>query len=289
MIAAARRRMGATLEMGAKRTRRVDRAAAGWLERLRPRLLRAGRRARRRTARLARGAARRARPLLVRLLRAFSRAERALRAAGAAAAGAATRASAVVTPPRAIAAAILAIAACLAVSQLVTYRSVEIGQSGYSGLAAAPPTVGERTAGQAHAYALLPVALLAALAGVAGLRGERRRLGPFVAALGLLALAVTLLLDLPAGLDEGAQATRFSGATAVLEDGFYAQLAAAAGLVLAGLLYYARPCRIPINWSGRAASARRRRRRRRASSPRRAARRPSPRRNGAASAPASQR
>ena len=82
-----------------------------------------------------------------------------------------------------------------------------------------------------------------------------------------------LLVDLPAGLDEGAQTSRFAGATAVLDDGFYAELAAAAGLVIGGLLYYARPCRIRINLSGRAASARRRRRRRRDSSRRRAARR----------------
>ena len=49
---------------------------------------------------------------------------------------------------------------------------------------------------------------------------------------GLLALAVILLVDLPAGLDAGAQTSRFAGASAVLEDGFYAELAAAGGLVL---------------------------------------------------------
>ena len=51
-----------------------------------------------------------------------------------------------------------------------------------------------------------------------------------------------------------------------------AELAAAGALVLAGLLYYARPCRIRISSSGRAASARRRRPRRRDSSPARVAR-----------------
>jgi hypothetical protein len=90
-------------------------------------------------------------------------------------------------------------------------------------------------------------------------RRDRRGLGFLVA--GLLSLAI-LLVDLPSGLDAGRGSPRFSGATAVLEDGFYAELAAAAGLVVAGLLYYARPCRIRINLSGRAASARRRRRRR---------------------------
>ena len=66
---------------------------------------------------------------------------------------------------------------------------------------------------------------------------------------GLVSIAVVLLVDLPHGLDAGTQTSRFSGATAVLKDGFYAELAAAAGPVLAGLLYYARPCRIRINLS----------------------------------------
>ncbi len=49
------------------------------------------------------------------------------------------------------------------------------------------------------------------------LRPERRGLGRVVVGLGLLSIAVILLVDLPAGLDDGAQASRFSGATAVLE------------------------------------------------------------------------
>src|SRR5689334_19989103 len=102
-------------------------------------------------------------------------------------------------------------------------------------------------------------------------------------------LAVILLVDLPHGLDEGAQTSRFAGASAVLQDGFFAELAAAGGMVLAGLLYYARPCRIRINLSGRAASARRRRPRRRASSRARVARSASRPRRSAASAPASPR
>jgi len=194
----------------------------------------------------------------------------------------------VITPQRAICGVILASAVCLAVSQFVDYRSVEIGQPAYAGLSAAsPPTVGVEAAGEAHSYLLIPVALLAAVAAVLALRPGRRGLGRVVIGLGLFSIALILLVDMPAGLDAGAQSSRFAAATAVLDEGFYAQLAAAAGLVIGGLLYYARPCRIRINLSGRAASARRRRRRRRDSSPGRAARRPLPRRNGAASAPAS--
>jgi len=290
MIAAARRRIGTALASAGAATRRVDRAMARRLEAVRPPLARRLGQARAVAARLARATWRRLRPLLVLLLRGFSRAERWLLRARDAAIRDATRASAVLTPRRAVAGVVLASAALLIAAQFVEYRAVEIGQPGYAGLAAASaPTVGGRTAGQAHAYLLVPIAVLAAIVAALTMRSERRGLGRIVIALGALSLAVILLVDLPAGLDAGAKTSYFSGATAVLEDGFYAELAAAAGLLIGGLLYYARPCRIRTSWSGRAASARRRRRRPRGSSPRRAARRSSPPRSGAASAPASPR
>jgi hypothetical protein len=134
------------------------------------------------------------------------------------------------------------------------------------------PTVEVRTAGEAHAYLLVPLGAAAGVLGLLALVRERRNYGLLVAGLGLVAIAVILLVDLPVGLDVGSQSSRFAGATAVLEDGFFAELAAAGGMVLAGLLYYARPCRIRISLSGRAARARRRRPRRRASSRGRVAR-----------------
>jgi hypothetical protein len=288
MIAAARRRIGAVLSAAAKGTRRLDRAAANRIEKLRPVLARRLRWLRERGKRVVVALGRRLRPVGVLVLRAFAKAERWLRRASATATRGATRASAIVTPRRAVYAVVLASAACLAISQFVSYRGVEIGQPGYVGLsAAAPPTEGIKTAGETSAYVLVGIALLAAVAATLALRPARRGLSRVVVALGLLSIAVILIVDLPAGLDAGAQASRFSGANAVLFAGFYAQLAAAAGLVIGGLLYYARPCRIRINLSGRAASARRRRRRPPDSSRDRAARRPLRRRNGAASAPAS--
>jgi len=279
MIAAARRRIGLVFAKLAKSparwSRGADRVANRGLERAYPAIVRGARWSQKRARRAAAWLGPRLRPPAARFFRALAGGERWLRRAALAARRGATRASAVVTPQRAIGAAIVAAGACLAASQFLDYRAVEIGQPGYAGLGsvAHPPTVDVRTAGDAHAYLLLPLGLLAAMLGVlAGLR-DRRRLGLSVAALGLIALAVVLLVDRPQGLDAGAQSSRFAGATAVLEDGFYAELAAAAGLVLAGLLYYARPCRIRINLSGRAASARRRRPRRRASSRARVARR----------------
>ena len=295
-------------------TRAADRRANRLLLRLWPplaRLLRALRRLRARAWRLLR-------PVVRRLFRALGWLEPRLLRARDRAVRASVRASGVLTPERAIYLTIVAAAACLAASQFVEYRAIEIGQPGYAGLPAAePPTTGVKDAGEAHAYLLLPVAALAALLGLAAARPSRRRgrradavhmadapgpsarLGALVVALGAVGAAVALLIDLPAGLDEGVQTSLYSGATAVLRDGFYAQLASSAALMLSGLLlvvapraaarYHARPCRTRTNLFARAASALRRRPRRRASSRARAIRSASPPRSGAASAPASPR
>lgn len=273
MIAAARRRIGAVFALGAKRTRQVDRALARRIESARPKLAKGLRQLRARGVRGAKAVGKRLRPVAVLALRGFGRGERLLQRASTASARGATRVSAPLTPARGIALLVLAAAICLAVSQFVTYSSVEIGQPAYAGLtSAAPPTVAGETAGAAHSYVLIPLALIAALVALMMLRTERRGLARIVVGLGLLCIALILIVDLPAGTDVGAESSRFSGATAVLQGGFYAELAAAAGLLIGGLLYYARPCRIRISLSGRAARARRRRPRPRASSRARAAR-----------------
>lgn len=257
-----------------RRSRQIDRIGNRGLERAHPLLLQA-----RHYLRLA---ARRVwaflwpllRPLLAFFFRALWALERGVRRVCGLVARIATALSRVLTPARAAAVVLIAVGALLIVSQFIDYRAVEIGQPGYAGLpqVAQVPTVEARTAGDAHAYLLVPIGVLAIGVGLLALRREQRRLGLLVAVLGIVSLAVILLVDLPHGLDEGAQTSRFSGATAVLEDGFFAELAAAGGMVFAGLLYYARPCRIRISLSGRAASGRRRRPRRRASSRARVAR-----------------
>ena len=274
MIAAAQRRAGSLPERLHKRSRQLDRSGNRGLERAYP----TARAAKRRGERALRSAWAwlwpRLRPLLGLLFGAIALLERWVRRACGLLVRVATALSAVITPGRAAAGGLIAAGGCLVASEFVDYRAVEIGQPGYAGLGgvATVPTVEARTAGAAHAYLLVPVGVLAMVLGALALRRETKRLGLLVAALGLLSLAVILLIDLPAGLDEGAQTSRFSGASAVLQDGIFAELAASGGMVLAGLLYYARPCRIRINLSGRAASARRRRPRRRASSRARVAR-----------------
>jgi hypothetical protein len=234
MIAATRRRIRAAASRAHAASRRLDRAADRALARAWPPLARLGRRGRRFASR----AARRLRPLAALAFHLLGRLERVLLRARELALRAGTRGSAVLTPERATCLAIVVAAACLGASQFVDYRAVEVGGPGYAGLSgASAPTVAARTAGEAHAFLLLPVAALAAALALVVLRnGRRRGLGRGVFALGLLSLAVALLVDLPAGLDVGTQASRFSGATAVLLDGFYAEVAAAAGLTIGGLL-----------------------------------------------------
>lgn len=280
-------------------SRKVDAWANRRLERAWPRLERWGRRARAFAALWARRVGRRLRPLGVLALRLLGRLEKVLLRARDRVLAWSLRASRVLTPERGICLAILGSAGCLAASQFVAFHGVELGQPGYAGLpAATPPTVDVQAAGEPHLYLLLPVAAAAAVIALLVMRnGRRRGLGRVVVALGLASLAVALLVDLPAGHDVGVQASRFSGAKAVLDAGFYAELAAAAGLMLCGALlvgapkaasrYHARRCRTRTSSFARAASALRRRLRRPASSRDKGARRGLRRRRGAVSAPAS--
>ncbi len=195
-------------------TRRLDRAVDRQLQRAWPPLSHAGRRLSRIGLRFSRTLAKRARPLGVLLFRLLARLERGLLRGATLAGRGATRASAVLTPQRAISLTIVGSAVCLIAAQFVDYRAVEIGQSGYAGLpAASAPTVGAERAGDAHAFLLIPVAVLAAALALAVLRNDRRRgLGRIIFALGLLSLAVILLVDLPAGLDTGRARRRASPA-----------------------------------------------------------------------------
>jgi len=191
-----------------------------------------------RAGRLARWVGRRLRPIGVFALRLLGALEKRTRGTIAWATRTSTRASAVLTPFRAVASVVVASSLCLLAAQFVDYRGVEVGQPGYAGLGgiAQAPVVGLETPIDAHSFALVPIALLGAGLGLWALLAGRPRLGRIVIGLGAIAVAVVLIVDLPAGLDLSGQANRFSGATAVLVDGFYAQLAAAAGMMLGGAL-----------------------------------------------------
>jgi hypothetical protein len=140
------------------------------------------------------------------------------------------------TPARAIAAVALLAAALLAVSQFLDYREVRAGVPAYADVeevAPAPRVSGTtRSAGSAHAYVLVAVALASAVVVVASLLG-RWRLARLLFFLGLMAVAVAVFIDAPKGLDEGATAVQFEGAEARLLGPFWVELSA--GGVIAAL------------------------------------------------------
>jgi hypothetical protein len=172
----------------------------------------------------------------------------------------------VVTPERAVAAVVVAAALVLGASQFVDYRGVEIGAPAYADVqtVAPAPQTDRETTGSVHGYAMLPVAALVLLALVLTLRG-RWRAARIISALGLLAIAVSLLHDARRGLEEGPAALAYQGAHAVLIEGFWLQLISAAVLVITGLLLarYARathgaaPRRAPGEAPGRGGRRRR--------------------------------
>jgi hypothetical protein len=253
MIATARSRIRAVAaavarwerETEKKIERRAGPVLVRWGRRLRTFARRCSTRAKKTGRRGARWAGKRLRPAGVLLFRGLAAIDAWLRRTATKLARAATRASAVVTPERAICGVVVAAAACLVVSQFVAYRGVQIGQPGYEGLSAVAtaPAVDVKTAGSAHAYLLIPLAIAAACLSVLALRPRRRRLGRVVFGLGLVSLGVIVLVDLPAGLDAGSQTARFAGATAVLDNGFYAELVASAVLTLGGLMLSLEPRR----------------------------------------------
>jgi hypothetical protein len=168
------------------------------------------------------------------------------------------------TPERVLVAVTAAAAGCLAYSQFVDYRGVEVGQPQYVGVStiAPPPQTDRIVAGDAHAYVLVPLAAIAVVIALMALLSRRWQLGRLVSVIGLVGIAISLAIDLPKGLDAGTAGNAFAGAKATLTDGFYAQLAASAALVLCGWVL-AMNLRGPRTAKARRSSSRRRPRLRR--------------------------
>jgi hypothetical protein len=138
----------------------------------------------------------------------------------------------------------VAAAVGLGVAQFFDYHGVAVDAPDYAGEigAIAPvPITDRQTAGSAHLWVLLPIAALAALLMVAAYRG-RPRLAGGVAICGLIGLAVALAIDLPQGLEVGRPGLAFTGTEAKLLEGFWAEVASSAVLILCGglLAHYSR-------------------------------------------------
>jgi hypothetical protein len=136
------------------------------------------------------------------------------------------------TPLRATLLAATGVAALLAASQFVDYTATQISTDAYAEVdsIAPPPEVDSERTGAAHAWLGVPIAALA-LVGVAACATRRRWGALLIGALGLATVALSLLVDMPKGLEEGDAAIAYEGARATLQGGFWAQLAAGALLV----------------------------------------------------------
>ena len=133
-----------------------------------------------------------------------------------------------VTPIRAALAVAALTAIALAGSQFADYRSISIGTAEYIGVdqvAPAPEVDQARaSAGSAHAWLVLPLAIAALVVVVVCATG-RRRVAWWLAPIGLITVAISLIVDAPKGLDEGSTAVAYEGAKASLLGGFWVQLA----------------------------------------------------------------
>jgi hypothetical protein len=170
-----------------------------------------------------------------------------------------------VTPRSTVAFVGIAAAIGLGVAQFFDFHGVAVDAPEYAGEVgntANVPIVATETAGSAHLWVLIPIAVAAIVLIAAAYRGERRLAGA-VALCGLLGLAVSLAIDLPQGLDAGRAGLAFSGSQAVLLQGFWAEIACSAVLVLCGglLALYSRD--MPAGTRGRWSPAARRERVRR--------------------------
>ncbi len=118
-----------------------------------------------------------------------------------------------VTPLSTVAFVGIAAAVGLGVSQFFDYHGVAVDASNYAGevgSTAPAPIVGTESAGSAHLWVLIPIAVVAVVLIVATYRGQTR-FAPAVFLCGLLGLAVALAIDLPQGLDAGRPGLAFSG------------------------------------------------------------------------------
>ena len=147
--------------------------------------------------------------------------------------------SKLLTPARGLLVAAIACAVLLALSQFADYRGISIGADAYdpgiSSVAPAPEVERAET-GSAHSYAFVPVAIVAVVLLVIAARTRRWRLCRLVVLIGVAAVVVAILIDRPAGLDEGTLNRDFTGVEAKLLGGFWMQIFAGAGLALTSFL-----------------------------------------------------
>jgi hypothetical protein len=143
-----------------------------------------------------------------------------------------------VTPLRALGVVAAAALIGLAASQWVDLSSVSVGNDDYAPgvqeVAPAPEVDAER-AGDAHAWVMVPIAVAGLVALGFAFAGRHWATRLLIAA-GIAAIAISVAIDAPQGLDEGSAALAYEGAEARLLEGFWIQVACGAVLIAAGLM-----------------------------------------------------
>jgi hypothetical protein len=99
----------------------------------------------------------------------------------------------------------------------------------------------ERTGGEQHSWAFVPVAVLTALMAVGAGLGGSRPAGLALLAAGVVVLAITLVGDLPDTNETGEIGFNFTSARAVKGSGFWFELVGGALAAGAGALRLLRP------------------------------------------------
>ena len=142
-----------------------------------------------------------------------------------------------VTPIRTAAVLAAGAAVVLAIAQFIDYREITIGGEQLPGEAGdlTPATrIEVKPTGDPHAYALLPLALIALALTWFAFRG-RWKLGRLVALIGGIGMLVALGIDAPKGLDAGNAGEAYEGTKAYLLTGFWLEFGACLVLIVSGL------------------------------------------------------
>ena len=131
----------------------------------------------------------------------------------------------------------VASAVLLVVTEVTTLFEIEVETATCSDLAD-PDQADEcdKTGGEQHSFALVPIALLIAVMAVGGGLGGSRPAGLALIGAGVVVLAIALIGDLPDTTSTGEVGSNFASAEAVKGTGFWLELVGGALALLAGAL-----------------------------------------------------
>lgn len=125
----------------------------------------------------------------------------------------------------------------LIVSQFLDFRAIEVGQPGYADVQeiTRAPRLEAQTPLDNHSLLLVAAGALAVVAAAGAALSRRRVTGLVLVLTGALAIAVAMLIDLPAARDTADAELAFVGVNGVLLSGFWLELGAGTVLMVSGI------------------------------------------------------